>query len=49
MVELVVEYRKAEFMDFQQRLQQLQETQATTKEPSSPSAKPLPVKQLYVR
>ncbi len=48
-VNLLVEHRKSEFLDFQKRLQQLQETQATTTEPSSPGAKPPPVKQLYVR
>ena len=49
-VTLVVEYRPAEFEEFQQRIQQLQEIQATSQEPSTPPGiKPSPVKQLYVR
>lgn len=49
-VTLIVEYRPAEFEEFQQRIQQLQEIQATSQEPSTPPGiKPSPVKQLYVR
>lgn len=49
-VTLVVEYRLAEFSDFQKKLQNLADTQATSAEPAaSPGTKPPPVKQLYVR